>query len=97
MDRVILARLPLEVWSRVEPEVVEVWALLEIERSNLDTLVDIWRDFRVISWDAHSNSRGDLEEVEDFWTGEPGRWKTGILGASRFPDRRFSTSVLELA
>lgn len=75
MDQVILARLPLELWGRVERAVVEVWALPEVQRSDVGTLVDIWRDFRVISWDADLNSRVDLEEVQDFWTGQTGRWK----------------------
>ncbi len=75
MDQIILSRLPLDVWKRVERAAVEVWALPEVESSDVHTLLDVWRDFRLISWDVDLRSVVSLDEVRDFWTGQTGRFR----------------------
>jgi hypothetical protein len=73
MDQVILSRLPAALWRRVERAAVEVWAIPEVESSDVDALIEIWRDFRLVGWEPNFESTVDLAEVRQFWTGKTGK------------------------
>lgn len=73
MDAVILARLPPEIWQRVERAAVEVWAIPEVESSDVDALIEVWREFRLVSWASNFESIVDLAELRDFWLGQTGQ------------------------
>ena len=75
MDQVILSRLPPDVWQRVERAGVEVWAVPEVEGSDVDALIKLWLDFRFFSWEPNFGLRVDLAEIRDFWTSQTGESK----------------------
>jgi len=80
MDALILSRLPKRIWENCESAVIEVWALDEISRKDVDHLLSKCQDFAQVSW--YPNARGreiELSEVREFWLSKSGSYRNLFL------------------
>jgi len=39
MDALVLAEMPFEIWSKIDRAVVEIWALPEVHRQDVEKVV----------------------------------------------------------
>lgn len=67
LDATILSRIPESVWRKIQFAIVEIWALKEINSSEVATLIQLWKHFKYISWDSDGNEIITLESVKEFW------------------------------
>jgi phage-related protein len=75
-----LSRLPKRIWENCESAVIEVWALDEISRKDVDHLLSKCQDFAQVSW--YPNARGreiELSEVREFWLSKSGSYRNLFL------------------
>lgn len=73
MDALILSRIPESIWKNCESAVLEVWALDEISKQDVETLLSMFQCFNHIAW--HSTPRKkkiELSEVSEFWLSKSG-------------------------
>lgn len=67
-DAKILCQLTERVWHSTEAAVVEVWALREIDSSDVTRCIELWRDFTNVSWSSVIKENIGFKEVYSFWT-----------------------------
>ncbi len=72
MDAIILSRFPDRIWQNCESAVIEVWALPEIKKQDVDRLLSKFQGFNYISWYPEGNSVLELEEVSQYWLSKLG-------------------------
>ena len=74
-DAKILSRIPPKVWSSINSAVIEVWALPEVELSDIVRLSGIWRDLAKFNFYSSSNNSIELtlEEIELLWSSKSGK------------------------
>ena len=67
-DAKILSQLTERIWRSTEAAVVEVWALKEIDSSDVTRCIELWKDFTNASWSSEIKENISFEEVFTFWT-----------------------------
>jgi FkbM family methyltransferase len=74
-DAKILSRIPPKAWSSINSAVIEVWALPEVELSDIVRLIGIWRDLGKFKFYSSSNTSIELtlEEIELLWSSKSGK------------------------
>jgi hypothetical protein len=74
-DAKILSRIPPKAWSSINSAVIEVWALPEVELSDVERLIGIWRDLAKFKFYSSSNTSIELtlEEIELLWGSKSGK------------------------
>jgi len=73
MDALILSRIPDWVWKNCECAVIEVWALDEISKRDVESLLSMCQEFEYVAWQPN-NRKGkiQLSEVSEFWLSKSG-------------------------
>jgi FkbM family methyltransferase len=67
-DAKILSQLTASIWNSTEAAVVEVWALKEIDPTDVTRCIELWKHFTNVSWSSSIRENIGFEEVYDFWT-----------------------------
>ncbi len=78
MDAMILSQFPSTIWSLVSRAVIEIWAVPMIKESEVDSLIELWKNFSQISWSGEAASL-TLDEVRTFWLSNSGLHKNLFL------------------
>jgi|688.fasta_scaffold97068_2 FkbM family methyltransferase len=73
MDALIMSRVPDWVWKNCESAIIEVWALDEISKKDVEALLFMCQEFEYVSWQPN-NRKGEigLSEVSEFWLSKSG-------------------------
>jgi FkbM family methyltransferase len=74
-DAKILSRIPPKAWFSINSALIEVWALPEVELSDIVRLIGIWRDLAKFRFYSSSKSSVELtlEEIELIWGSKSGK------------------------
>ncbi len=75
MDAMILSRIPESIWKKTTAAVIEVWALIEINESDVDVLLKKISHFEVLSWSSDLENTITIKEIKEFWLGRTGDWR----------------------
>lgn len=68
MDALILSRIPDWVWKNCESAIIEVWALDEISRKDVEALLFMCQEFEYVAWSPNNRKEKiGLSEVSEFW------------------------------
>jgi len=81
MDALILSRFPKQIWQKCQSAVIEVWALPDVNKTDVENLVSMCQEFDNVSWDPYSGKAKKLEfnEVIEFWTNKSGATRNLFL------------------
>lgn len=80
MDAQILSRIPKRIWKNCETAVIEVWALSEIVKEDVQALLSMCEEFAYASWQPGiSNEIIELSEISEFWLSKSGKSKNLFL------------------
>lgn len=81
MDALILSRFPTHIWENCESAVIEVWALDEISKADVDALLAMCQDFEYVGWHSSVEKKNHIgiNEVRDFWLSKSGTFKNLFL------------------
>ena len=79
LDVSILTRIPPEIWQNVYCAVVEVWALPEIQASEVDVMMSMFDGFKWMSWDPEGKTPITTSELRDFWLSQSRKWGNVFL------------------
>jgi FkbM family methyltransferase len=71
-DAVVLASISKTIWDRTEAAVVEIWALEQIDYSDVDRLIQLWGSFNSICWSFNPKTKISLSELANFWLNRSG-------------------------
>lgn len=66
-DALILSRIPISVWEKIQSAVIEVWALPFIDVSHVTELLQKLTHFSYVRWNSQLSSKVDFEDVRNFW------------------------------
>jgi FkbM family methyltransferase len=72
MDALILSRFADLIWQNCESAVIEVWALPEVKRQDVDRLLAKFQGFNYVSWYPDGSLVLALEEVSQYWLSKSG-------------------------
>lgn len=72
LDSKVLSLFSAEFWSQVKCCIVEIWAIGEIEISDVEILMKHWDHFVFLSWDSMGDKKCTLDEVRTFWISRSG-------------------------
>jgi FkbM family methyltransferase len=80
-DALILSRIPERIWKNCESAVIEVWAIQEINRRDVESLISMFQEFEYVNWypNAWRKKRIELNEVKEFWLSKTGASKNLFL------------------
>jgi FkbM family methyltransferase len=68
MDALVLSRIPENIWKNCESAVIEVWALGEISKKDVELLLSMCQNFEYVAWQPSTRKgRIELSEVSEFW------------------------------
>jgi FkbM family methyltransferase len=80
MDALILSRIPDWVWKNCESAIIEVWALDEISKKDVEALLSMCQEFEYVSWQPNNRKvKIGLSEVSEFWLSKSGASKNLFL------------------
>jgi FkbM family methyltransferase len=80
MDALILSRIPDWVWKNCESAIIEVWALDEISKKDVEALLSMCQEFEYVSWQPNNRKvKIGLSEVSEFWLSKSGAYKNLFL------------------
>jgi FkbM family methyltransferase len=79
MDALILSRIPKRVWQNTECAVIEVAALPEINKIDVDDLLLMFNCFEIISWYPNLKQKISLKEISEFWLSRSGSQRNLFL------------------
>ncbi len=79
MDALILSRIPVGVWQKVDSAIIEVWALPVIQEDDVSSLLANFNFFRERSWSSDFNDTLSLKDISDFWLSNSGDSKNLFL------------------
>ena len=82
LDAKILSLIPFNVWEKISYMVVEVWALPEIQRIDVNKLMNHLKSFNSVVWSDDPYKQVSLQEVSTFWLSKNNQHKNLYL--SRF-------------
>jgi len=74
-DAKILSQIPPNVWSSIKSAVIEVWALPEVEHSDVTRLINTWQNLAIFKFYSSSSISLELtlEEVQLMWCSKSGK------------------------
>lgn len=73
MDALIMSRIPDWVWKKCESAIIEVWALDEISKKDVEALLSMCQEFNYVAWQPnHRKEKIGLSEVSEFWLSKSG-------------------------
>jgi FkbM family methyltransferase len=74
MDALILSRFPERIWKNCESAVIEVWALAEVSKRDVEGLLSMCQEFKYVGWhpDVGKKKKIELNEVSEFWLSKSG-------------------------
>ena len=78
-DALILSRIPKRVWQNTECAVIEVAALPEIDKIDVDNLLLMFNSFEIISWHPNLKQKISLKEIREFWLSKSGSQRNLFL------------------
>jgi hypothetical protein len=79
MDALILSRIPKRVWQNTECAVIEVAALPDINKIDVDDLLLMFNCFEIISWSPNLKQKISLKEISEFWLSRSGSQRNLFL------------------
>lgn len=81
MDALILSRFPEQIWQKCQSAVIEVWALPDINKTDVQRFLSMCKGFDYVSWNPHSGKAKKLEfnEIIKFWTNKSGATRSLFL------------------
>ena len=79
MDARILSRIPSRIWADTERAIVEVWALPEIRRLDVESLLILFQSFEYVSWNSKSLERIEFDEISAYWLSKSGMFRNLFL------------------
>ena len=81
MDALILSRFPEQIWQQCQSAVIEVWALADVNKTDVQSLLSMCQGFDNVSWDPYSGTVKKLEfnEVVEFWINKSGATRSLFL------------------
>ena len=84
MDALILSRFPERIWKNCESAIIEVWALTEVCKRDVDGLLSMCQEFEYVGWHPNVVEKNKIEfnEVADFWLSESGSFRNLFLSKS---------------
>ncbi len=84
MDALILSRIPERIWKNCESAVIEVWALDEIGKEDVEALLSMCEEFANASWQPSiRKEKIKLSEVSEFWLSKSGTSKNLFLSREK--------------
>ena len=69
MDALILSRLPRRIWEKCVAAVIEVWALPQVNKKDVESLLSMLEDFEYLDWSPTFERKLSLHEIQEFWLG----------------------------
>jgi len=74
VDALILSRFPERIWKNCESAVIEVWALAEVSKRDVEGLLSMCQEFKYVGWhpDVGKKKKIELNEVSEFWLSKSG-------------------------
>ncbi len=81
MDALTLSRFPEWIWKNCVCAYIEVWALNEISKKDVDGLLFKLKEFDQVSWgpNAIGEREVELSEVREFWLSKSGSFRNLFL------------------
>ena len=81
MDALILSRFPERIWKNCESAVIEVWALAEVSKRDVEGLLSMCQEFEYVGWhpDVKKKKKIELNEVSEFWLSKSGSFRNLFL------------------
>ena len=81
MDALILSRFPEHIWQKCQSAVIEVWALPDVKKTDVQSLLSMCQGFDNVSWGPYSGKAEKLEfnEVIEFWINKSGATRSLFL------------------
>lgn len=79
MDAQILSRLPKKVWHNCQAAIIEVWAISEVTKEDVENLLFMCQEFGYVSWQPEFGKRIEFNEVSKFWLSKSGEKKNLFL------------------
>ena len=67
MDALVLSRIPNEIWQNLNRAVIELWALPEVEKNDVENLLLVLKKFKFLSWHPSSKKTVSISEIKNFW------------------------------
>ena len=87
MDALILSRLPERIWKNCESAVIEVEALPEVNKKDVESLLSMFYEFEHVAWQPDTRERRiQLSEVSEFWLSQSGDSKNLFLSKSFYSE-----------
>ena len=81
MDALILSRFPERIWKNCESAVIEVWALAEVSKRDVEGLLSMCQEFEYVGWhpDVKKKRKIEFNEVSEFWLSKSGSFRNLFL------------------
>lgn len=79
-DAMISSRLPKRIWDETMTALIEIWAINEIEETDVVNCIELWKTFDRVSWSSHGKDRVSLSAVAEFWLSKSGEVRNLFLG-----------------
>ena len=88
MDALILSRLPERIWKNCESAVIEVTALPEVSKEDVEGFLSMCREFEYVGWlpNAGGKKKIELSEVSEFWLSKSGDFRNLFLSKSFYSE-----------
>ncbi len=80
MDALILSRIPDWVWKKCGSTIIEVWALDEISKKDVEALLSMCQEFDYVGWQPNNRKEKiELSDVSEFWLSKSGATRNLFL------------------
>jgi FkbM family methyltransferase len=80
MDALIMSRIPESIWKNCVSAVIEVWALDEISKKDVEAFLSMCQEFEYVAWQPNiRKEKLGLNEVSEFWLGKSGAQRNLFL------------------
>lgn len=79
LDASILSKIPSAIWGKVQRAVIEVWAIPEINATDVDALIPALEGFAVAGWEINSRSSVTMSDLRQFWLSQSGESRNLFL------------------
>jgi len=80
-DALILSRFPERIWKKCESAVIEVWAIPEVSKKDVEGFLSMCQEFEYVGWQPNigKEKRIELNEVNSFWLSKSGSHRNLFL------------------
>jgi len=80
MDALILSRIPDWIWKKCVSAIIEVWALDEISKKDVEALLSMCQEFDYVAWQPNNRKEKiGLSDVSEFWLSKSGAFRNLFL------------------